>query len=356
VDDEDDGPRSVVWDLMTAPLRFLTGFNGEVSGLSACDSFLDEYEKLCSVAASSSGPEEDESRGRVEFCRKTYRQALASAARQDKLLLVYLHSGQHPDCGVFFSDFLPHVSTLVNDSMVAWGGSVEYTDAYRLSVLLNAATYPYLAVLEPPADARQANAKLVERIEGIDAANASSNAESVRLRLNAAVESHAAVVAERVAARYEANERQRLRREQDEALERTMAEDRRRDAERQAAADAERAAQEALADRAAALERKRAELLPEPPADAPRGSITTVRFQLGDGSRFQRRFPAEAKLRQLRDFVDVTLHDKECSIENYSVVLNFPKTTFGPDDGLDRSLAECGLVPQAVLFVQDMDA
>jgi hypothetical protein len=216
--------------------------------------------------------------------------------------------------------------------------------------MLDATTYPYIAVLEPPASERSRKAKLVERIEGTAAP------EIIKEKLKAAIDQFAGQIAQRVAARFEADERQRIRREQDEALARSMEEDRRREEERQQVAQAEERAQQEAQQRVTSLERKRAAIVPEPSPSTPRDEMTTIRFQLGDGTRFQRRFAASTTMQELRDFLDVELFDRDLVIENYCVVLNFPKKSFGPQDDMNLTLEQNGLVPQAVLFVQDLDA
>lgn len=59
----------------------------------------------------------------------------------------------------------------------------------------------------------------------------------------------------------------------------------------------------------------------------------------------------------MRDFVEVSLDDMEDNtIENFELVMNFPKKRFSRDDDHSLTIKEAGLVPQAVLFVQDLDS
>ncbi|GBG31591.1 FAS-associated factor 2 [Hondaea fermentalgiana] len=364
--------------LVLAPLRFLTGFNGNVDVQTAVDYFLAEFAKRCTArgagaserppvaerrdASDETNEAEAERDARPAFVNLSYRDALAEASRSERLLLVYLHSRQHPDTDRFCSRVLtePRVAELINERMVAWGGCVEFAEAYRLSVLLKTATFPYVAVLEPPSNPRDTNAKLVERIEG------AAEFGVLYDKLSNTVDKFGTVVANRVAQRTEAEARQRLREEQDEALRQSLEADRRREEERRQKEEEERrveeerrqkeeAAERAKADYEEAVASKLASLPPEPPAQSD-GSTTTIRFQLPNGGRFNRRFTADTSMETLRNYVDCQLYEMDPSITNYSVSLNYPRKTFGPDDDLTATLQENGLVPQAVLYVQNLDA
>lgn len=363
-------------NILLMPLRFLTGFNGNIDVQAAVDYFLADFVARSNKAQqngnqniSSNSIErrdsnhDDSEQTKLVFSELPYREALAEASRNEKLLLVYLHSSQHPNTDEFCSRIItePRVAELINEHLVAWGGCIEFAEAYRLSTLLNAATYPYVAILEPPSDPSSTNAKLVERIEGI--------AEMPMLydKINNTVEKFGRVVAGRASQRMEAQERQRLRDEQDEALRLSLEEDRRREEERRhaeeearraekEAREAERLAQEqamrAEAKKAETIASKRASV-PEEPSSGP---LTTIRFQLPNGSKLNRRFPTDTTMQVLRNYVDCELHNMDIPIVNYSVSLNYPKKTFGPDDDLSKTLEDNGLVPQAVLYVQNLDA
>ena len=85
---------------------------------------------------------------------------------------------------------------------------------------------------------------------------------------------------------------------------------------------------------------------------------TRLQLKYPDGSRTIRRFSKLATLNIVRDFIDIEIITKELEIENYSLNLNFPKRTFRNDDEKTNnlSLEDAGLHPQAVLFIQNLDA
>lgn len=67
-----------------------------------------------------------------------------------------------------------------------------------------------------------------------------------------------------------------------------------------------------------------------------------------NGERKERRFHSTAAVQSLYDYVD-SLGCLE--VDNYSLVSNFPRVTYGSDK-LSQSLKEAGLHPQASLFVE----
>jgi len=337
--------------ILLFPLRVLTGFNGDVDTQEAADLFQNVVKKVERQQAVEHPEEEPQL---VEFLALPYRGALAEAARSEKLLLVYLHSTLHPDADRFSNRLLQLLTgaTEARSCVMCWGGGVEYTDAHQLSEILRVHTYPYVALLEPPSNPRKGKAKLLARVEGMD------DLDTLVPKLTEATEHFSAVLAERVAQRYEATERQRLREEQDEALRQAMEEDSRREEERRRKQQEETEAKEEKEAneraRLDAIETKRASLGPEP--EAVKGETTTVRFQLPNGSQFKRRFHVNDTMQQLRNFVDVELHNRELAICNYAIAVNFPKISFGPDADHSKTLQENGLVPQVAVMVQDLDS
>jgi len=79
----------------------------------------------------------------------TYREALETARRQYRFLLVYLHSESHVDTPHFCRNVLndERVVSFVDDNFLFWGGDVRETEAYRASYDLEATSFPFVAVL-----------------------------------------------------------------------------------------------------------------------------------------------------------------------------------------------------------------
>jgi len=351
--------------LLLGPLRTLAGGkHGDVDLQTAAERFCCE---MAALRLQPLPPDDGEGGSNsIVFMEAPYREALARAAREERLLLVYLHSGQHPDSEKFVRDVLaaPQLVELVNTHMVAWGGCVELAEAHRLSGLLHASTYPYVAILEPPANSNSLNSKLLDRMEG------ATEFGKLFEKVKGATDRHGSTLASRAAARFEAEERQRLREEQDEALQQTMEEDRRREEERRQREQEElrketeeRIARERLEEeersivekKKRAIEEKRAGIRAEPEKGEV-DHVTTIRFRLPNGSTFQRRFRADTTMGEVRRFVDCKLYDAGSDIVNYSLVSNFPKKEFRPEEDAGSTLEENDLIPQVALLIQDLDS
>ena len=85
---------------------------------------------------------------------------------------------------------------------------------------------------------------------------------------------------------------------------------------------------------------------------------TRLQLKYPDGTRTIRRFSKTATLSLVCDFIDIEMITKNLEIENYSLNMNFPKRTFccRDEETSKLTLEEAGLHPQAVLFIQNLDA
>ncbi|PKA46528.1 hypothetical protein AXF42_Ash012661 [Apostasia shenzhenica] len=294
------------------------------------------------------------------FVGEGFMDALQRSQREFRLLFVYLHSPDHPDVPVFCSECLcsDMVAAFVNENFVCWGGSIRGSEGFKMSNSLKASRFPFCAVVMASTNQRIV---LLEQIEG------SKSPEEMLSILQRVVEECTAPL---IAARIEAEERRhnmRLREEQDAAyraaLEADQARERQRKEEQERlareAAEAERKRREEeeaherakheAAEREAAIIRRRQEKamsLGDEPAKGPDVTQVLVRFPTGE--RRERRFPSSAAVQTLYDYVD----SLEClKAEDYSLVSNFPRTSYGPEK-LSLSLKEAGLHPQASLFVE----
>ena len=125
------------------------------------------------------------------------------------------------------------------------------------------------------------------------------------------------------------------------------------EAERREAEEAERRERE---EREGRLERARAVLEgegAEPPAEGDPAASARVRLTLPNGKRVDRRFHADAPIAAVRAFLTVHFHEAGVGIDNFTLSSSYPRRAF-EDPAV--TLREGGLVPQAVLMVQDLDA
>eukprot|EP01118_Nematostelium_gracile_P001132 TRINITY_DN11162_c0_g1_i1.p1 TRINITY_DN11162_c0_g1~~TRINITY_DN11162_c0_g1_i1.p1 ORF type:complete len:436 (-),score=95.99 TRINITY_DN11162_c0_g1_i1:42-1214(-) len=279
------------------------------------------------------------------FVIGSYNEALAKAKAEFKFLLVYLHSNMHEStpsfcqetlCSDIFTDF-------VNEEMVSWAGSIQMSEAYRVSLMLNASSFPFIAVI---CNNLAGGVTLLDRIEG------EQNTQLSRLlpRLRQLLEANSAVL---VAARAEENERNAdrlIREEQDQAYLESLA----KDQERDRIAQQQRLEQEAIqreSQRQTELKQKRiremAERIPIEPKEGPR-----IQIRMSDGSRLQRMFAPSDPLRALFDYVGVKRAELGESEQDFDLVSNFPRQIFS-SDRYHLTLEQAGLCPQASLFVQE---
>ena len=110
---------------------------------------------------------------------------------------------------------------------------------------------------------------------------------------------------------------------------------------------AKRAEEEARLSLQRELERKKAALPEEPPADAT--NIVCLGFQLRDGTRLMRRFLLDTPMHMVYDYVDT--HQAQFKTGSYVLVTNFPRRTYR-----DRNItiAESGLHSDEVLFLSEL--
>ncbi|KAJ0399932.1 hypothetical protein ATCC90586_000118 [Pythium insidiosum] len=298
----------------------------------------------------------------------SFRDAVSTARTMSKFLLVFLHSNIHDDADTFARQTIctPEFTTFVNDSdsIVAWAGCVQQVEGFGVSLSLGCATFPFLALLT--CVSRGVN--VVEKI------TINVPAPSVIRALNIAVGRNNQILATARQVQQQRSEAQLLREQQDREYQESLAADRRREEEARLAeqrAREEEARQEEEArrreeeQRAAeeakkqAIETKRQRLQDAPPSRVPPPGATyktaVLKFHLHNGTRLERIFYAHDTLQTVRDFIDVEFYDREIAIVNYELATNFPKKVYGPDL-LNVSLADAGLAPQSLVFVQDLDS
>ncbi|KAI6646774.1 FAS-associated factor 1-like [Oopsacas minuta] len=86
--------------------------------------------------------------------------------------------------------------------------------------------------------------------------------------------------------------------------------------------------------------------LPEEPEKS--NEVTSIRFRFPSGEVTNRRFFKEDKIGLLYTYI----HSKGCLPELHRLMMNFPKKYLS-DCPSNATLAECGLCPQAIIFVEE---
>lgn len=95
------------------------------------------------------------------FIQGSFQNASQRAKREYKFLIVYLHSKHHQDTAKFCRfDFSMNslsfvretlgteiISEFINENFLIWAGDLSNPEPYKLSTMLGAAAYPFLAVI-----------------------------------------------------------------------------------------------------------------------------------------------------------------------------------------------------------------
>ncbi|KAI1819671.1 UBX domain-containing protein [Xylaria intraflava] len=243
-----------------------------------------------------------------------FAQALDLAKRDLKFLLIVLMSPEHDDTESYTRDTLlvPEVVNFINDpenNIILWGGNVLDSEAYQVAAEYNCTKFPFscLVCLTPKEGSTRMS--IVKRLAG--PLSASTYLAEIQTTLNKYAPDLLGVRAERTAQEVARN----LRTEQDDAYERSLAQDRARARERKqqeaaAAAKVQRAQEEAAA--AERRERQRQQwrrwrattIKPEPDASADAKSVVRVALMMPATGRIVRRFAAGTTVEELYAFVE----------------------------------------------------
>ena len=256
--------------------------------------------------------EEQYGDNQLPFVESGFNLALDNAKKDLKFLVVVLLSPSHDDNDSWIretllsSSFTNFMVSHVSDTIL-WGGNVQDTEAYQVSNSLKCTKFPFVALVCRTTDSGTTNMTTILRAAG------PTTATELVAKLGTAMTSHEAQLAASRAQQAEQNSAQNLRREQDSAYERSLAQDRERarlrreEQEAQARAEKEALMREqaaaAKASNIAQWKRWRAQTLPAEPA-ATNKDVIRVSIRLASGERLIRRFNSDADLEELYAFVE----------------------------------------------------
>lgn len=281
------------------------------------------------------------------------------AIHKNALLLVYLHSPLHRDA-VTVAQTLARdqvLAILAQPHLVPLGVSIHTAQGAQLAQLLEAQAYPLLAVLQP---LRGSNSmEVILKLQGPVLVNMSVGA--LVGYLHGSLQRHEQVLAELEVRRIQREQEIELRAEQDAEYQATL----RADQERQRALEEERKQllrqaqeQEAIILKEQAVKESRLAnaqkaLKPEPTE----GTIAQIRFVLPSGRKLVRKFAADETIEAFRAYLTVYFHENDLpEMPNIGLSTSFPKKSYNEESDASLTLQDAGLVPQAVLMVQDLDA
>lgn len=274
-------------------------------------------------------------------------EASRRAHRDLKFLLVYLHDPNHRDTARFCQETLgaPNVVSFVNDNLLFWTVSVDSLEGRNAARSLQAGRYPFTALL---VTAAQQQLRAVFRTDVFLPATAFLEVISRHMEL------HQGDLIVQSEDRASAVLAQRIRVEQDAAYQETLMVDQAKEKLKQEAAmqearlkeeaiNIEREAEKQKLVRLSSLETKRRNIPPLPTASEP---STRIALKFSNGKRSEREFSPSLSLQSLYDFVDTL----EIVAEDFTLITSHPAKALPRSDA---TLADLGLVPRALILVQD---
>ncbi|KAI8049802.1 thioredoxin-like protein [Gilbertella persicaria] len=283
-----------------------------------------------------------------------YAKALQVAKDQLKYLLVILTSEEHDHHEAFCRDTLTRpelLEFLHQHQVMVWGGNARYTEAFQVSHLLQATTYPFLAIIA----LQSTKMAVVDRIEGpVTPSMIIRRFEHAMQRVGPSLDQLRQEREQREAER-------RLRQEQDRAYQESLRADQEKQdrlrQERESAAQAAQAASRQARNRQLYI----SQLVNQLPGE-PIEHFTKISFRLANGERVIRKFSAEDTLASLYQFIEAypylhTPPETELPDPDYehhysfTIHSSFPRQVYDPDPS-KKIKDEKGLWPSATLIVE----
>lgn len=254
----------------------------------------------------------------LPFLETGYAQALDTAKRDLKFLLVILLSPEHDDTSSFVRQTLldPSVKSYLSqegsgdDSRVLlWAGSVRDSEAYQVSAAFNATKFPFSALIcstQTSGSSTSTGMSLVSRLSG------PMPASQYLSKLQRAVEQYSPSLESARRKKAEMESARNLREQQNSAYERSLAADRERARQKREAEErrvVEEKAALAAAEAASRYEenlrrwrRWRASRIAPEPADGK--DAVRISLRMPDGERIVRRFDISMGVEEVYAFVE----------------------------------------------------
>ncbi|KAF4634547.1 hypothetical protein G7Y89_g3562 [Cudoniella acicularis] len=286
-----------------------------------------------------------------------YAASLDATKRDFAFLLVVLISPEHDDTSTFCRNVLmnPEVNLFLRDPthmIRLWIGDIRDSEAYQVSTALKCNKFPFTALICHTAEVSTTAMSVVARLTG----PMEPNTYLAKLRSVHTTRTEQLETA-RSANAFQNAERN-LRREQDSAYERSLAQDRERARQkREAEAAAEAAEKQRLEEEAYAVEMaekreswrkwRASKISPEPSADSK--DIVRIALKMPHAARIMRRFRAQDSIEELYAFVECyefledgaanseKIPDKPEGYEHkfsFRLVTTLPRVIYEPEKGV----------------------
>jgi FAS-associated factor 2 len=287
-----------------------------------------------------------------------FAQLKQDALQSNQLVLVYLHAPLHRDADAVARNLLCHETVLpLLQQYRCFGISIHTAQGAQLAQILEAASFPLIAVLQVSRGS-STPLTLIMKLQGHTLACMPH--QQLTAYLHNTLQRHEMTLAELEARNIQREQEVQLRRDQDDEYHATLLADQERhrntllERERvqRTMDEADDAARKMVENKEHQLRQARNILRPPPTEGG-----ANLRFVLSSGKKIERRFDADDTVGTLRAFLTVHFVDNDLpAIASVGLSTSYPKTSFNEDADNAKTLQEVGLVPQAVLMVQDLDA
>ncbi|KAJ9068530.1 UBX domain-containing protein 10 [Entomophthora muscae] len=251
----------------------------------------------------------------LPFLEIKYSQALDKAKQEIKFLVVYLHSDEHESSDEFCETTLASpelVSFFVENDLLFWGGNVNYTEGYQVSVALQCSGFPFLALVSlRPRSSETGGYKMsvIDRLEGL------ATPEEVKRKISSQISRINPLLGALRFERAEQEASRSLREQQDQAYQQSLMADqekarRLKEQKEKEAREKDRQNQELERN---ALNAKYRSLyvsmlkskLPAEPEQAP--GVSRFSIRLVNGQRFIRRFCGDQSVMDLYNYTETII-------------------------------------------------
>lgn len=298
------------------------------------------------------------------FFDGSFAQALETARRDAKLLIVYLHSENGRYTRTFCTEVLTNefVRLMLDENFLLWGGDICTMESHRVAEMIHARQYPCFCVLLPAS---------IDEIRVIGALNGAIQVDATVALLTSCLEEMSMHRSEIIARREQYSEDRSLREDQDREFQEALAFDRSREEAAKLEEDRLREAtslaeeqQRKEAEEAATVEAKRLEVETqrrrkasalEPPGPDAKGRIS---IRLPAGQRVERKFISAATLGDVYEWAECLPYMPENAEKGLVVPERFMLKTSFPSRNLtemDRSIQELQLSGTMVLLAEIED-
>jgi FAS-associated factor 2 len=256
--------------------------------------------------------EEEYGPNELPFFENGYAQALDTAKRDLKFLLVVLISPEHDDTASYIRETLlsPDVVNYIKDpsnNILLWAGTVQDSEAFQVANATSCTKFPYAIMICNTPAVSSTSMSIVCRLAG------PVPAPTFLSKLRRTIEQHSPELTRTRLQRQEQDSVRSLREQQDSAYERSLAQDRERARQRKEEEERKQheekealrieSEKENFARNLEQWRRWRAEsIAPEPSADAK--DVVRISLRMPSGDRVVRKFDADLGIEELYAFVE----------------------------------------------------